>query len=92
MSNIKLSDINRLDFNLAITFLALWQERSVSRAALRLSLSQSAVSSALARLRDAANDPLFIRTHGGMGYAKEYDVERYMREAMMASNCYGRRF
>jgi acyl-CoA dehydrogenase len=22
--------------------------------------------------------------HGGMGYAKEYDVERYLREAMIA--------
>jgi LysR family transcriptional activator of mexEF-oprN operon len=66
MSIIKLSDIGRLDFNLAITFLALWQERSVSRSALRLHLSQSAVSAALARLREAANDPLFIRTKGGM--------------------------
>ena len=25
-----------------------------------------------------------ILTHGGMGYAKEYDVERYFREAMIA--------
>jgi acyl-CoA dehydrogenase len=25
-----------------------------------------------------------VLTHGGMGYAKEYDVERYMREAMIA--------
>lgn len=25
-----------------------------------------------------------VLTHGGMGYAKEYDVERYMREAMLA--------
>ncbi len=24
-----------------------------------------------------------VRTHGGMGYAKEYDVERYWREAMI---------
>lgn len=23
-------------------------------------------------------------THGGMGYAREYHVERYMREAMLA--------
>ncbi|MBL0370734.1 LysR family transcriptional regulator [Rhizobium sp. KVB221] len=66
MSNIKIAEIGRLDFNLAITFLAIWQERSVSRAALRLSLSQSAVSAALARLRVATNDPLFIRTRGGM--------------------------
>nr|WP_319484336.1 LysR family transcriptional regulator [uncultured Cohaesibacter sp.] len=63
---INLNDISRFDFNLAITFLALWQERSVSRAASRLSLSQSAVSAALARLRSAADDPLFVRTRGAM--------------------------
>lgn len=61
-----MADISRVDFNLAITFLALWEERSVSKAARRLSLSQSAVSAALARLRDAANDPLFVRTRHGM--------------------------
>ncbi len=66
MSNINLVDISRLDFNLAITFLAIWQEGSVSKAANRLSLSQSAVSAALARLRLAANDELFIRTRTGM--------------------------
>ncbi|GBQ14879.1 LysR substrate-binding domain-containing protein [Acetobacter cibinongensis] len=59
-------DISRLDFNLTITFLALWEERSVSRAAKRLSLSQSAVSASLARLREAADDPLFVRTREGM--------------------------
>ena len=25
-----------------------------------------------------------VLAHGGMGYAREYDVERYMREAMIA--------
>ena len=25
-----------------------------------------------------------VLTHGGMGYAKEYHVERYFREAMIA--------
>jgi acyl-CoA dehydrogenase len=25
-----------------------------------------------------------MMTHGGMGYAKEYDVERYLRESMIA--------
>jgi DNA-binding transcriptional LysR family regulator len=66
MSNINLVDISRLDFNLAITFLAIWQEGSVSKAAVRLSLSQSAVSAALARLRQAADDPLFLRSRTGM--------------------------
>lgn len=63
---ITMVDISRLDFNLATTFLALWEERSVSRAAWRLSLSQSAVSASLARLREAADDPLFVRTREGM--------------------------
>lgn len=66
MRNIILIDISRLDLNLAITFLAIWQEGSVSKAARKLSLSQSAVSAALARLRLAANDPLFLRTRTGM--------------------------
>ena len=25
-----------------------------------------------------------VTTHGGMGYAKEFHVERYLREAMIA--------
>jgi len=58
--------MSRLDFNLATIFLVLWEERSVSKAARRLSLSQSAVSASLARLRDAADDPLFVRTRTGM--------------------------
>jgi DNA-binding transcriptional LysR family regulator len=66
MRNINIVDISRLDLNLAITFLAIWQEGSVSKAARKLSLSQSAVSAALARLRVAADDPLFLRTRSGM--------------------------
>ncbi len=66
MRTINLHDISRFDFNLTVAFLAIWEERSVSRAALRLSLSQSAVSAALTRLREATGDPLFIRTRGGM--------------------------
>lgn len=63
---ITMIDMSRLDFNLVTTFLALWEERSVSKAARRLSLSQSAVSASLARLREAADDPLFVRTRHGM--------------------------
>lgn len=66
MMIIDLGNSARLDFNLAITFLALWEERNVSRAANRLALSQSAVSSALTRLRGLAGDPLFVRMQGGM--------------------------
>src|SRR5690349_1985858 len=49
---IDLVDIRKLDLNLAVVFLALWQERSVTRAADRLALSQAAASAALARLRE----------------------------------------
>lgn len=66
METIDLNDSARLDFNLAVTFLALWQERNVSRAAQRLLLSQSAVSAALARLRTVTGDPLFVRLGGAM--------------------------
>ncbi|NVN11716.1 LysR family transcriptional regulator [Nguyenibacter vanlangensis] len=56
----------RIDLNLATIFLALWYERSVSGAAVRLALTQPAVSNALKRLRTACGDELFVRTRGGM--------------------------
>lgn len=54
------------DLNLLRVFDAIYIERSVSRAAVRLSLSQPAVSNALSRLREAFDDPLFERTAEGM--------------------------
>jgi DNA-binding transcriptional LysR family regulator len=45
---------------------ALLAERSVSRAGRRLGLSQPAVSNALAQLRAALGDPLFVRSGAGM--------------------------
>jgi DNA-binding transcriptional LysR family regulator len=66
MPTIVLNDIVRLDLSLAVAFLAIFQEGSVSRAAQRLSLSQSALSGSLARLRAITQDPLFIRRNGGM--------------------------
>src|SRR3990167_6635137 len=63
---INLIDISRLDLNLAVIFLAVWEERSVTKAAQRLALSQSALSSALTRLRNLCGDVLFVRTKKGM--------------------------
>ncbi|WP_206951704.1 LysR family transcriptional regulator [Trinickia acidisoli] len=63
---INVLDIKRLDLNLAVIFVAIWQERSVTKAAARLALSQAATSAALARLREACDDPLFVRVRGGM--------------------------
>jgi len=55
-----------LDLNLFIVFDALLHHGSVSRAALTLGRSQSAISHALNRLRDHYGDELFIKTHDGM--------------------------
>lgn len=57
---------NRIDLNLLKVFDAILQTRSVTIAASNLGLTQSAVSNALNRLRDALGDPLFVRTSEGM--------------------------
>ena len=59
-------DIQNLDLNLLKTLNVLLEEQSVSRAGIRLSLSQSAVSHALGRLRTHFNDPLLIKVKDGM--------------------------
>lgn len=45
---------------------ALLHESSVSRAAVQLGLSQPAISATLRQLRDTFNDPLLVRSGGGM--------------------------
>lgn len=58
-------NIRNLDLNLLVVFDAVMQRRNVSRAAADLGLTQSAMSNALRRLRDALGDPLFLReSHG----------------------------
>ncbi len=59
-------DIRSLDIGMLRTFDALMRERSVSRAAARLFLSQPAVSASLNRLRETFGDPLFTRTSHGV--------------------------
>jgi DNA-binding transcriptional LysR family regulator len=56
----------KIDLNLLRVFEALYELRSVTRSAERLGLTQSAVSHALSRLRDALGDPLFVRHPGGL--------------------------
>lgn len=58
--------LSALDLNLLLVFDALYAERSVTRAGHRLSLSQSAVSHALGRLRDRFGDELFVKGADGM--------------------------
>lgn len=66
MTNMNVIDLRRVDLNLLVVFQALMQEGSVTRTAVKLNLSQSAVSAALARLRTLFGDPLFERSRAGM--------------------------
>jgi len=59
-------DDTRLDLNLLSVFDALMRERSVTRAAKSLGLTQSSLSHALGRLRQFFDDPLFIKGHRGV--------------------------
>ncbi|BDG73948.1 LysR family transcriptional regulator [Roseomonas fluvialis] len=61
-----MATLKGLDLNLLLVFEALYDTRSVSRAGVRLGLSQSATSHALARLRETCRDELFLRTPTGM--------------------------
>lgn len=58
--------IRRLDLNLLRVFEAILHQRSVVGASRQLALTPSAVSHALARLRQALDDELFIPGDGGM--------------------------
>ncbi|WP_431015166.1 LysR family transcriptional regulator [Bradyrhizobium pachyrhizi] len=59
-------NLNSLDLNLLVALDALLREANVSRAAMRLNLSQPATSHALQRLRDLIGDPLLVRTGARM--------------------------
>src|SRR5271170_4981407 len=54
------------DFNLLVTLDVLLAEGNVTRAARRLRLSASAMSRALARLRETTGDPLLVRAGRGL--------------------------
>jgi DNA-binding transcriptional LysR family regulator len=59
-------DISRVDLNLLLVFEALCEHQSVTRAGAAIGLSQPAMSAALAKVRILFDDPLFVRTGGGM--------------------------
>jgi DNA-binding transcriptional LysR family regulator len=66
MAIISSTNIGRTELGLLVVFETLMQERSVTRAAERLGLSQPATSASLRRLRELAGDPLLLRTGHGM--------------------------
>jgi DNA-binding transcriptional LysR family regulator len=59
-------DLSRADLNLLVLFETVMLERHLGRSAEALSLSPSAVSHGLSRLRAMLNDPLFIKTPRGV--------------------------
>lgn len=67
MNKINVQDrVARLDLNLFRVFAVIYRERNLTRAAERLCISQSAVSHALARMREQLQDPLFVREAQGV--------------------------
>jgi DNA-binding transcriptional LysR family regulator len=59
-------NLRSIDLNLLPVFEAIYVERSLTRAGETLHVTQPAISNALARLRGAFGDPLFIRSARGM--------------------------
>jgi DNA-binding transcriptional LysR family regulator len=66
MTSIDHANLSRLDLNLLVAFDALLTERSVTRAAARVGLGQSAMSHNLGRLRALFGDELLTRGAEGM--------------------------
>jgi DNA-binding transcriptional LysR family regulator len=66
MIYIQAMNLAALDLNLLVALDALLLEANVSRAAMRIGLSQPATSHALQRLRDMLGDPLLVRVGARM--------------------------
>lgn len=66
IEDIGVANIRSIDMNLLCVFDALFDERSVTRAAGRLSVTQPTVSGMLQRLRLAFSDQLFVRSSHGI--------------------------
>jgi DNA-binding transcriptional LysR family regulator len=76
-------NLTQVDMNLFVVLHAVLTERSATRAAARLHVTQSAVSNALARLRLAFGDPLVVRTARGLvPTPKALELEPKLREAL----------
>ena len=61
MHSTSAMNLGGVDLNLLVALDALLSERSVTRAAQRIGLSQPGMSNALARLRKLFDDPLLVR-------------------------------
>jgi DNA-binding transcriptional LysR family regulator len=72
--NIDYNDLRQLDLNLLVALDVLIAEASVTKAAEKLNMSQSAMSYSLKKLRTILNDDLLIRT------SKEMEVTPYAQQ------------
>ncbi|MEM8812078.1 MAG: LysR substrate-binding domain-containing protein [Pseudomonadota bacterium] len=72
------------DLNLLLVFNAIWRERSITRAAAWLRVTQPAVSHALGRLRILVGDPLFVK--GGSGVTPTPRAEQMAEDVLTALN------
>lgn len=85
MINIQHTELRNADLNLLVVFTTLMRERSVTRAASELRLSQAATSAALGRLRRLLGDPLFVRSRAGVEPTpRAHDVARQVEPALAA--------
>jgi len=66
MVGIFYMNISRIDLNLLVYLDVLLKERSVTKAAEQLGITQPAMSNGLKRLRDMLDDPILVRTSQGM--------------------------
>ena len=77
------SRLSNLDLNLFLVLHTVLEEGSVTRAAKKLSVTQSAVSNALARLRELFRDPLFVRHGRGLvPTPRAHELAPLMQRAM----------
>ena len=76
--------LNRLDLNLLVALDALLTEKNITRAGQKLSLSQSATSGVLARLRDYFGDPLLMPVGRAMKLTpKAEELQKPVRDVLL---------
>ncbi len=78
-------NFRNIDLHLLYCLQVLVSEKSVTRAAARLDMSQPAMSNVLARLREIFNDPILVRTgHGMSPTQRASDALPLIRNAMQS--------
>lgn len=78
-------DSNNFDLNLVRLFVAVFETGSVSRAALRIGITQPSISYGLGRLRREVGDPLFVRSANTMTPTPmAHQLYRQFRDALTA--------